>query len=154
MNRVFILSALTFVLASANSSFGQTLEVVPSRAAVDETVLIRAGGLQPGERVSIDAALMDSAHAVWKSEADFVADAQGVVDTSKQAPESGSYKGIFAMGLVLFMKPDAHDVAGYRPPSSGGIQLIQFLLKRNGQTAATVDLEQYGVADGVRQIKL
>jgi hypothetical protein len=54
----------------------------------DEAVGIRASGLQAGERVTIRGQLVDGGGAQWTSKAEFVADAQGSVDTATQAPVS------------------------------------------------------------------
>jgi dienelactone hydrolase len=154
MKRGLILAAILFALASPTVLCAQTLEVVPGHVLVDETAVIRASGLQPHERVSIQGALTDGAGAVWTSEAEFIADAQGVVDTSKQAPVAGSYDGICAMGLVLFMKTTAPGVWIYSGPRDLGAQTIQFQLLRNGEQAASAQLEQRRLAYGVRQIKI
>src|SRR5512140_2698909 len=115
----------------------QTLEVVPNRVMVDEVATIRASGLQPNERVAIRGELVDGEEHAWASEAEFVADAQGIVDSSKQAPEKGSYKEISAMGLVWSMKPEEKHVESYASPRELGAQTIQFQLKRNGQAVAS-----------------
>ena len=57
---------------------------------VDQPATVRASGLQPNERVTIRAELADGAGEQWTSQADFAADAQGNVDTSRQAPVAGS----------------------------------------------------------------
>jgi dienelactone hydrolase len=154
MARAPIFAAFLLALASAAGASAQTLEVIPDHVLVDETAAIRASGLQPGEHVSIQATLTDGAGAPWKSEAEFVADPQGMVDTSKQAPVGGSYDGISAMGLVLFMKAAQREVAAYTDPPNLGSQIIQFQLVRNGQPAARAQLEQRRLADGVRQFPI
>jgi dienelactone hydrolase len=132
----------------------QSLEVVPNRVMVDEVATIRASGLQPNERVTIRGALVDGEEHAWASEAEFVADAQGMVDASKQAPEKGSYKEISAMGLVWSMKPVEKHVESYAGPRELGAQTIQFQLIRKGQAIASTQLEQRWIGDGVRQIKV
>src|ERR1035438_10779288 len=62
----------------------QTLEVSPNRLMADESASIRATGLAPNERLSILAELVDGADARWTSQADFVADSEGRIDTSQQ----------------------------------------------------------------------
>jgi len=42
-------------------AFAQTLEVVPNQALADESPAIRATGLQPNQRVAIQADLVDGA---------------------------------------------------------------------------------------------
>jgi hypothetical protein len=78
----------------------QTLEVIPNRVMVDESAAIRAKGLEPNERVTIQAELVDGAGQRWASQAEFIADVEGSVDVSNQAPAAGSYKGVSAMGLI------------------------------------------------------
>jgi Acyl-CoA thioester hydrolase/BAAT N-terminal region len=96
------------------------------RALVDETGVIRAEGLKPNERVLIRAALVDGANEPWSSQADFLADAKGAIDTSKQAPVKGSYNEVSAMGLVWSMKSNAKHVPSYQPQRDLGSQVIEF----------------------------
>ncbi len=133
---------------------GQSLEAVPSRVMVDEPAAIRAAGLQPNERVSIRGELVDGGGHEWAAEAEFIADAQGTIDLSKQAPASGSYHEVSAMGLVWSMRPREKGVSSYAGPRDLEAQRIEFRLLRKGQPAARAELEQRRIADGVRQIKL
>jgi len=136
------------------AAFAQTLEVNPNKALVDESPAVRATGLQPNQRVSIQAELVDGENHAWASQAEFVADGQGVVDTSLQAPAKGSYRGVSAMGLVWSMKPAEKHVAAYRPPRNWDAQVIEFRLASNGREVAKAQLEQKRIADGVQRIKL
>lgn len=131
------------------ASAAQTLQVIPSRALFDKAVVIRATGLQPGEQVTLQAKLVDGASHPWAAQAQFVADAQGTVDTSKQAPEKGSYNEVSSMGLVWSMMPTVKHVAAYRSPSDLSPQVVDFRLLRNGQQVAGAQLEQLRIADGV-----
>jgi len=132
----------------------QTLEIVPNRVLVDESAVIRARGLDPSERISIHAELVDGAEEPWSAQAEFIADAHGVVDTSQQAPVKGSYEGVSAMGLVWSMKPAAKHVESYRPPRNLGSQIIRFGLMRNGQQVTSAQMEQLSLAEGVQRIKV
>src|SRR5580692_1658289 len=85
----------------------QTIEVTPNRVMTDESASIRATGLQPNEHVTIRAELVDGADAHWTSQADFVADSQGGVDTSRQPAIAGSYQEVSSMGLIWSMMPDS-----------------------------------------------
>jgi dienelactone hydrolase len=135
-------------------AFSQTLEIMPNRVLVDESAVIRASGFEPNEHISIQAELVDGADEPWSSQAEFLADAQGAVDTSKQAPVKGSYHEVSAMGLIWSMKPAAKHVASYQAPRDLGSQTIQFRLIRNGQPVASAQMEQLGVAEGVQRIKV
>src|SRR5258708_28885072 len=134
--------------------FAQTLDVTPRRVLMDEVAVIKASGLESGERVTIRGRLTDGADHAWASKAEFVADEHGVVDVSKQAPASGSYKGISAMGLIWSMMPEAKDTKVYQAPKQLGAQMIRFELERKSGNAATAELEQISIADGVRRIDL
>jgi hypothetical protein len=157
-NKVKIPTLLNFVLALCLFSpylvRAQRLEVAPDHVFMDELAVIRAKGLQPKERVSIQASLVDGAGQPWTSQADFTADAEGIIDVSKQAPIGGSYKEVSAMGLIWSMRPTAKNVTIYRPPANFGPQSIEFRLLKNGTKVASARLQQIRIAEDVQQIKL
>jgi dienelactone hydrolase len=128
----------------------QSLEVNPSRTLVDQSAVIRASGLDPKERVTIRAHLTDGDGHTWSSEAEFVADASGTVDTSKESPAKGSYTEISAMGLIWAMMPTEKHVTSYKSPHDQAPQVIDFALLRQGHQAATAQLEQLTVAADLR----
>jgi dienelactone hydrolase len=132
----------------------QTIEVTPNHALSDEVVAIRANGLQPNESITIEATLVDGKGESWSSKAEFLADAQGAVDVSRQAPVKGSYDEVSAMGLVWSMKPDERHVERYASLRDLGTQVIEFKLMENGKQVSSAQFEQRTVAEGVRQIKL
>jgi dienelactone hydrolase len=143
------------ILASASSLLSsQTIEVTPKRAMVDEPVTISATGLQPNERVAIRAELVDGEDARWISEADFIADAQGSIDVSKQAPVAGSYQEVSAMGLIWSMRPASVKAIRYQPPRRLAPQIIEFQLLRQGQRLSTAGFEQDILGDGVGRIEV
>ncbi len=129
----------------------QTLTAVPSRVLADEAAVIRAAGLEPNERIAIQALLEDGAGNAWASAAEFLADVRGVVDTAAQAPLAGSYKEASAMGLVWSMLPASKKVASYQAPRGFGAQTIEFRLMRKGESIAIARLEQMSVAEGVER---
>lgn len=87
-----LLLAGALYLGGPGTARAQTLEVIPSRALSEQAVVIRARGLPPGEQVTLAAHLTDGADHQWASQAELLADAQGIVDTSQQAPQQGSYR--------------------------------------------------------------
>src|SRR5580704_15645882 len=119
---------LVIVAVLAGSVTAQSLEVIPARAPIDEPVAIRATGLGPNERVTIRAQLTDGGGQSWSSQADFVADSQGNIDASKQAPVSGSYKEVSAMGLIWSMMPVKKGVNAYMAARNFGSQTVDFHL--------------------------
>ena len=142
--------SLFFVLTAGLNA--QTIEVTPPRAMVDEPASIRAAGLQPNERISIHAELTDGANVHWASKADFVSDAQGSIDTSKQPAVAGSYKEVSAMGLVWSMMPSSNGAGRYQAPRDA--QTIEFHLMRGGEQLASARLEQTAAAPGVQRVPL
>lgn len=144
----------SFYVGGIRAASAQTLQVIPDHALSDQQVVIRATGLQPGEHITIQAKLTDGADHPWSSEAQFVSDAQGAVDTSKQAPEKGSYKDVSSTGLVWSMMPAAEHVAAYRSPSDLSPQFIDFALLRDGRQLASAQLDQLRIADGVHSVNV
>ena len=142
------------VLFAGGSVTAQSLEVVPARVPVDEAADIRVTGLGPSERVTIRAELTDGGGQAWASRADFVADAQGNIDASKQAPVAGSYKEVSAMGLIWSMMPATKKVSAYTAPRDLGPQAVDFHLLRQGKETAGAHLEQVTLADGVERVRV
>ncbi len=132
----------------------QKIEVSPAQVLIDEPASVRVTGVAPSSRVIIRAELTDGDDHPWSSEAEFAADAQGTVDTSRQAPEKGSYRIVSAMGLVWSMHPGARNVHIYRPPHGLGSQLIRFHLLQDGKEVSATQLEQIAMLAGVRQVRL
>ena len=132
----------------------QTLEVSPARVMADEAAAIRASGLEPNEHVVIRASLTDGAGARWAAQAEFVAGADGTVDASQQAPVTGSYKEVSAMGLIWSMMPVSKGAQRYTPIRDLGAQPIEFHLLRGNQPVASAQVEQVVLADGVRRLQV
>jgi hypothetical protein len=152
--RLRFLFAVLLCTSGFSALRGQTLAVTPSRVLCDDAATIRAGGLPPNEKITLRAELIDGAGHQWESQAEFVADSQGTVDASQQAPVKGPYEGVSAMGLVWSMKPAEKNVAKYDAPPDLGAQAIDFQLIVNDKEAATAQLQRLFVAEGVRQINV
>jgi dienelactone hydrolase len=150
IKQLFTFGLLAFVYGAA----AQTLEVSPARVMADETAVIRAAGLEAGEHVAIRAELTDGADERWMAQAEFVADAAGAVDASKQAPVSGSYKEVSAMGLIWSMMPVSKAAQSYVGIRDLGPQTTEFHLLRKGEAVAGAKLEQVSMADGVRRVPI
>ena len=152
MKLPIFVACLTICLAAPSRA--QKLEVTPPLVRTDETVTIRATGLAAAEHIVIRAELVDGAGENWKAEAGFLADKEGVVDLSQQAPESGSYRTVSAMGLIWAMLPLSQDAHVYRWPNDFTPQKIHFSVLRENKVAAEAELVQKLLADGVRQVSV
>lgn len=84
------------------------MEVSPLESLVDQEVVIVLRGLQPQEKIQIQAQTVDDSGILWKSYGTFQADDLGIIDLSKQAPSEGSYQKIDPMGLFWSMQPAAN----------------------------------------------
>lgn len=136
------------------SARAQTIEVTPMRVLIDEAATIRVSGCNPNERLTIHSELVDGADGRWVSQSEFIADAQGMIDTSKQAPVAGSYKEVSGMGPVWSMKPQHSKEGRYVPPRNGNAQKMDFQLMRGTKVVSTAHLEQSAIADGIERATL
>ena len=78
----------------------------PNIALCDEKINITVSGLPPGGKVRIEASMIYpwAPATKFKSFAIFNADETGIVDLSKQKPDSGSYDYIDSMGLITSLQ--------------------------------------------------
>ena len=83
-----------------------TIRVIvdPIDGLVDETVAIILRGCNAGDEVTLRATMHDADGNLWQSEALFVANQNGTVNVTRDAPASGSYAGIDPMGLFWSME--------------------------------------------------
>uniref|UniRef100_A0A9E8A0X3 Acyl-CoA thioesterase/BAAT N-terminal domain-containing protein n=1 Tax=Bosea sp. NBC_00436 TaxID=2969620 RepID=A0A9E8A0X3_9HYPH len=81
------------------------LSVTPADGLIDEPRRIIVTGLAPDELVAISARTLRSRGVLWDSQATYMADAQGVVDLTRDAPVGGDYAEISAMGLLWSQHP-------------------------------------------------
>ncbi|CAJ0704887.1 CMD domain protein [Ralstonia wenshanensis] len=82
------------------------LSVTPADDLIDVSRGIVVTGLAPGAQIGIVAQTRRGNGVLWHSRAAFVADAQGTVDLTRDAPVSGDYTGVSAMGLIWSQRPD------------------------------------------------
>src|ERR1035437_499836 len=80
--------------------------ISPNPALMDDRVAIKATGLPPNRSMTMLAASKDQRGCWWRSSAVFLTRRDGSFDLSVQAPTSGLYKGVDAMGLFWSMQPD------------------------------------------------
>jgi dienelactone hydrolase len=69
-------------------------------ALADQAITIEVTGLASGQRVTVTASATDDTGLTWESDAIFTASRQGGVNLAAAGPDSGSYQGADAMGLL------------------------------------------------------
>ncbi len=153
MPRLLLFICSLFLLAHS-ALVAQTLQVVHNQVLFDQPAAILAQGLQPNEHITLQSNLTDGAAQLWTASAEFVADSQGTVDTSKQAPVKGSYKTASGLGLIWAMKPVAKNVVGYRFPANLAPQITTLRLLRGNQQLAVSALVQTVLPEGIQRINI
>lgn len=83
------------------------LEITPVKALIDCPRHIRVHGLMAGAEISLHTETQRGQGIYWRSQAVFVADDSGIVDTSRDAPIRGDYQGVDAMGLIFSQVPES-----------------------------------------------
>ena len=81
-----------------------TIHVSSSTVLLDEPVEISVLNLTAHEQIEIEVLCKDKSNKVWVSRATFQADDSGMVNVAMQAPLSGSYSGMDAIGLFWSME--------------------------------------------------
>lgn len=129
-----------------------SLTVLPADALIDVPRRIVLHGAPAGARVTI-ASRTERAHgAPWSADAAFVADADGIVDLSRDAPVSGSYSGVSALGLVWSQAPvDGTSRDVFPTPLSALITapLVTTLTASVGDSSVSARFTQRLAAEGV-----
>lgn len=82
------------------------LTVEPADGLVDEPRRITLTGLAPDQLVAISARTIRGGDASWMSQATFMADENGTVDLTRDAPVGGDYAEVAPMGLIWSQLPD------------------------------------------------
>ena len=101
------LGLVTFVLAAVSAPAtwaAPAILVDQADVLVDTAIGIRLEGFPPRQPVTVSATGRAVDATTWQSRAVFRSDESGRVDVSTTAPESGSYEGVSAMGLVWAMQ--------------------------------------------------
>lgn len=83
------------------------LHISPEVGLIDVAREIRVTGLLPAQKVLIETATVRANNVTWRSAAVFEADADGNIDLGTEAPISGDYSGIDAMGLIWSQQPES-----------------------------------------------
>lgn len=128
------------------------LEVTPTTSLADEPVNILVSGLPPGQPVVLHAQVYDEAKRLWTSHATFSADAQGVVNVSRQAPQSGSYRSVDSMGLFWSMQVSGQNKASAFMKVTDSPLSIMLTVERDGQLISSCSITRLFTAPGTRRV--
>lgn len=82
------------------------LHITPADGLLDEPRQIVLEGLAAGARVTLTSQTVRGNGLLWRSSATFIANAQGRVDLTQDAPVAGDYAGVSAMGLLWSQRPE------------------------------------------------
>ena len=122
-----------------------TLDVQPAKALADEPVSIQASGLEPGQLITLTASMSDDFNRKWQSFATFIADSDGAVDVTTQAPITGTYTTVDPMGLIWSMLPVAtipKDDWGYFANAYNSTRMVTIKAEVDGDQIATAYTER------------
>jgi dienelactone hydrolase len=120
----------------------QTADTHPHPFMIDQPIAIHLSGFTPGQPVTIHA-FSTPEDGVWRSQASFLADANGCVDVTSQAPLVGSsYSAVDAMGLFWSMQPDPG-------AASTRDNCVKLTATQGEQMPAVATIERLWIAPGV-----
>src|SRR5262249_30246002 len=121
------------------------IELSPARVLLDEPVRIRVDHLLPGQLTDVSIQ-SDAGVGTWEAHASFRADDAGTIGLSRDAPVSGAYTGVQAMGLFF-----TATFARSKDPHAKALTLLDARRtvvesRIDGKIAATANLERLWIA--------
>ena len=138
------------------------ISVKPFSSLIDETVRIAVSGLQPRQKITLQATLVGDKGEAFESHAHYIADEDCTVDVCRQPSVGGSYTGVEAMGLVWSMKAAPGQRKGLMLRKTDVTKPYNVLLRcfdghatpheRSSQYLSNVTFEKWYMADGVKRI--
>jgi len=87
------------------------ISITPARSLPDDPLAIRITHLAPGS-ATVGMRSTDDGGFEWSSSASYRVPASGTLDLATAFARSGSYRGVWPMGLLVTMKPSRSDPAG------------------------------------------
>ena len=86
------------------------IDIKPLIALLDQPLSVRIIGLAPEQEITVRSQTKDEKGTPWQAFGTFVADTDGVVDLSKQPPQSGTFTATDPTALMWAMHPEGHDI--------------------------------------------
>ncbi|MGB0716248.1 MAG: acyl-CoA thioesterase/bile acid-CoA:amino acid N-acyltransferase family protein [Phycisphaerae bacterium] len=146
------LSLFTLALVGTASAIAEPKIVIePDKPVIlGEDVAIRVTGLQPGQMVSLVAESAGPAGKIVRAAAEFEADPNGNIDLARNAPVSGSYRGINQLGIFWSRNNTAEPTPDALKDKPGQSQIL-FKVKAGDKELCRKQHVRYLVAPGVKE---
>jgi dienelactone hydrolase len=128
-----LVAQLTWTGCSSPGAGVVVIDVDAPDALIDQPVRIDVHGLQPHQSITLMAETRDGTPGLWRSWAQFQADADGRVDVTRAAPSAGTYTGRNGMGLFLSPQPDGNTA---QPVPPGPVEHVTLSVKSGGKVVA------------------
>ena len=109
---------------------------------IDDALNIHLSGFAPGQRLTLKATMLDDFARQWTAFAEFQADEQGCVDVATQAPLTGSYNDVDAMGLVWSMTPTGENKHLLFAKVQATLIPLSLTVEVAGETVTRVDMDR------------
>ncbi|WP_368658130.1 acyl-CoA thioester hydrolase/BAAT C-terminal domain-containing protein [Metabacillus halosaccharovorans] len=127
------------------------LQINPTDSLIDEEILIKVTGCTPYSEVSIHATTHDEKGKRFCSYATFIANQEGVIDVTSQAPIEGTYDKADGSGLFWSMKHAESKLDDYFEKNGSDKISIHFLLLVDGETKDSATSNLYFYKDDVKK---
>lgn len=121
------------------------IDIQPSRALLDQPLTVRISGLVPEQEITVRSRTKDAKETPWQAFGTFMADTHGVVDLSKQAPQSGTFSVTDPTALTWAMHPEGYDIDKAVPVFEKrklGPLRFTITVEANGQDLAQMDFSR------------
>lgn len=125
------------------------VEIHPETGLIDVERRIIISGAKPHEKVNISSLTLRNGNE-WKAQAHFIADAHGIVDLTRDAPQSGDYETISAMGLIWAQKHNQTDMLPLFH-SDLAQELVTQIKAETSDQSAQAQFTQTLIAEGVKR---
>ena len=118
-------------------------------ALIDQAVALELRGYAAGQPVTLTASIQFADGTRWQSHATFVTDESGCADLTRQAPLSGTYEGVAAMGFMWSAERQPGDVHPFPEGIVMRPWLVELEARASDGTGSRFTLERRGAGIGV-----
>ncbi len=122
--------------------------VLPEASRWDDPTPLRVTGLDPGQTVTLQSSATAWFDGTGTTTATFTADAEGVVDTSDQAPLVGDYEGVAPTGW-LWALSETDGPGGGQPTGDASDPTVESVVEADGEQLATAETTRRRATEGV-----